>query len=75
MEQEVDGPQAEQLDFVPYRQIFQNSKSERRAELCQDKRLKNHIFLILKVKETFLTTHVQKGSFEVKRKGVSPHSK
>jgi len=37
--------------------------------------LKNHIFLILKVKETFLTTHVQKGSLEVKRKGVSPHSK
>ena len=42
--QEIDGPQAEQLDFVPCGQIFQNTKSERRAELCQDKRFKkSHI--------------------------------
>ena len=42
--QEIDGPQAEQLDSVPCGQIFQNTKSERRAELCQDKRFKkSHI--------------------------------
>ena len=29
--------------------------------------IKDHIFLILKVKENSLTTHAQKGSLEVKR--------
>ena len=28
---------------------------------------RNHIFLILKVKETFPTTHAQKGSLKVKK--------
>ena len=29
--------------------------------------IKDHIFLILKVKETLLTTHEQKGSLEIKK--------
>ena len=37
--------------------------------------IRDHIFLILKVKETFPTTHAQKGSLEVKREGASLHSK
>ena len=36
---------------------------------------RDHMFLILEVKETFLTIHVQKGASEVKREGESPHSK
>ena len=31
--------------------------------------IKDHIFLILEVKEDFLTTHAQKGSLEVKKGG------
>lgn len=39
------------------------------------KEMKEYIFLILKLKDTSLTTDVKKGSLEVKRKGASPHSK
>ena len=35
---------------------------------------RDHIFLILEGKETFLTTHVQKCSLEVKRERASPHN-
>ena len=51
--------------------------SSRREEklIPEQIRGKNYIFLILVVKETFLTVHVQKGSSEVKREGASPHSK
>ena len=35
---------------------------------CPDKEIKDHIFLILKVKN-YLTTHAQKGSLEVKKGG------
>lgn len=34
--------------------------------------IKDHIFFILEVKETFLTTQVQKGSLEVKKGGYHP---
>ena len=36
--------------------------------------IKDHIFFILEVKKTFLSTYIQKGSLEV-REGASPHSK
>ena len=70
MRQEIDGPQAEQLEFVPpCGQIVQDEDNSRRiigeAGSCPDKR--DHVFLIVEVKETFLT--VQKCSLEVK-KGV-----
>ena len=65
MRQEIDGPQAEQLEFVPCGQILQD-KDEEELSPAQ---LRDHIFLILEVKETFPTIHVQKGSVEV-RKGV-----
>ena len=37
--------------------------------------IKNHTFLILEVKETFLTTHSQKDSLEVIKGGMPPHSR
>ena len=37
--------------------------------------IRDHIFLILKVKEIFPTTDAQKGSSEVKMEGPSLHSK
>ena len=36
--------------------------------------IRDHIFLILKVKEIFLTIHVQKGSLKVKKGGGSTPS-
>ena len=69
MRQELDGPQAEQLEFVPCGQILQDEDSSRRiigeVRPCSDKR--DHIFLILEVKETFPTVHVQKCSLEIKK--------
>ena len=65
LRQEIDGPQAEQLEFVPCGQILQDEEDE---ELSPAQR-RHHMFLILKVKETFPTTHAQKASLEVK-KGV-----
>ena len=64
LRQEIDGPQAEQLMSLP-----RGSRALLRLGI------KDHIFLILEVKEIFLTTHVQKGSLEVKKGGASPHSK
>ena len=32
-------------------------------------KIKDHIFLILEIKEPFPTTHVQKGSLEIKKGG------
>ena len=65
LRQEIDGPQAEQLEFVPCGQILQD-EAEEELSLPQIKD-RDHIFLILKVKETFSTIHVQRSSFEVKR--------
>ena len=73
--QEIDGLWAEQIESVSCGQTLQDEDSSRSEEEVSPAQLRYHIFLILKVKETFLTTHVQKGSLEVKRKGVSPHSK
>ena len=39
------------------------------AEPCPDKRERDHVFLILKVKENFLTIHGPKAFLEVKREG------
>lgn len=68
VKQEMDGPQAEQPEFVPCGQIHPNSRSERGTEPCTDKR-QRRVFLILESKETFPTMRAQKGSLEVK-KGV-----
>ena len=66
--QEIDGPQAEHLEFVPCGQILWNTRRQESGP-CPDKRERDHKFLILEVKETFLTPHVQKGSLEVKKGG------
>ena len=68
MKQETDRPWDKQSSCPVDR--YSKRSRERRADSCPDK---NHRFLIFKVKETFPTTHVQKGSIEVKREGVSPH--
>ena len=65
LRQETDGPQAEQLESVPSGQILQDEEEEE----LNPAQIRNHPFLILKVKDTFLTTHTQKGALEVK-KGV-----
>ena len=38
LRQEIDGPQAEQPEFLPCRQIVQNSRSQRGVEPCPDKK-------------------------------------
>ena len=68
LRQQVDGPQAEQLELVPCGQILQEEEEEELSP-AQVNRDRDHIFLILEVKETFPTTRVQKGSLEGK-KGV-----
>ena len=56
--------------------VDRNSKIEAREELNPAQiKDRDHIFLILVVKETFPTTHAQKGSLKVKREGPPPHSR
>ena len=65
LRQEIDGPRAEQLEFVPCGQILQDEEEEELSPF----QIRNHIFLILEVKENFPTIHAQEGYLEVK-KGV-----
>ena len=67
MKQEIDGPQAEQLEFVPCGQILQDEEEEELSPA----QIRDHIFLIFKVKETFLTAHAQKGSLKARKGGVA----
>ena len=70
LRQETDGPQAEQ--FLPCGQKLHNSRNATKAgwwRRLDPAQIKDHIFLILEVKETSRTTHAQKGSLEVKREG------
>ena len=67
--QELDGLQAEQRVCL----LWTNTQSqEGKAEPAQ---VRDHIFLIPEVKETFLTIHTQKGSSKVKKEVASSHSK
>lgn len=69
MRQELDGLQAEQRVCL----LWTNTQSqEGKAEPAQ---VRDHIFLIPEVKETFLTIHTQKGSSKVKKEVASSHSK
>ena len=68
MRQEIPGPQADQLEVVSCGQILQNSRREEKLSPAHIKD-RGHIFLILKVKETFPATQVQKGSLKVKKGG------
>ena len=67
----MDGPQAGQLEFIPCGQTFQDGEEEELSSV----QIRDHVFHIVKVKVTFPTMLAQKGSLEVKRVGVSPHSK
>jgi hypothetical protein len=58
------------MRVCPCRQILQDEE-EKKQSLA---RIRDHIFLILKVKEIFLTIHVQKGSSKVKKGGGSTPS-
>ena len=65
MRQEIDGSQAEQLEFVP----CGGTGAREKLSPAQIRDKRDHTFLILKVKGTFPTTLAQKGSLEVKREG------
>ena len=67
-------PQGEQLEVIPCGPILQDENSgtiERRGWALPREEIKHDIFLILEVKETFLTTHAQKGSLKVKKGGAA----
>ena len=70
--QELDGPWAEQIESVSCGQTLQAEDSSRSEEELSPAQRRHHIYLILKVKETFLTAHVQKGSSGVRKGGASP---
>lgn len=59
LSQEIDGPQAEDR-CSPCGQILQDETEEKLSPT----QIRDHTVLILQVKETFLTTHAQKGSLE-----------
>ena len=58
------------MRVCPHRQILQDEE-EKKLSLA---RIRDHIFLILKVKEIFLTIHAQKGFSKVKKGGGSTPS-
>ena len=60
------------MTFVHCWEILQNSRREEKLSSAQ---VRDHIFLILEVMETFLTTHVQKVSLVINREKVTPPSK
>ena len=77
LRQEIDGPQAEQLDFILCGRMLQNSRIQGKLSPAKirDKRLhipssksQGHL-------PDYPTTHAQKDSFQVKREGAPPHSK
>ena len=67
--QETGGPWAEQKESVSCGQTLQDEGSSRSEEEWSPAQMRHHIFLILKLKETFLTAHVQKGSSGVRKGG------
>ena len=74
---ETEEPHMEQLESVPCGQTLQDEDNSRREEKLSPvwKKIRDHIFLILEIKETFPTTHAQKGSLGAKREGLPPHSR
>ena len=68
LRQEIDGPQAEQPEFVPCGQILQDEEEEELSPA----QISDQIFLTLEVKENFLTTHAQKSSWRSKGRGYYP---
>lgn len=56
------GPQAGQLEFVPCGQTLQDGG----GGATDPAQIRDHVFLIVKVKVTFPTILAQKGSLEVK---------
>ena len=69
LRQEADGPQAAQLESVPCGQILQGEEGEELSPA----QIRDHMFLILKAKETFPTLHAQKSSLEVKKGAMSTY--
>ena len=60
------------LSFSPVDRNFLIAETSQRQDdgggwALPREEIKDHIFLILKVKETLLTTHEQKGSLEIKK--------
>ena len=65
MRQETDGPQAQQPEFVSCGQILQDEEEEKLNTV----QIRDHIFLTLEVKESFLTTPVRKAPWRSKETG------
>ena len=65
------GLQAEQLELVPCGQILQDEDKSKREEKLSPAQIKerDHVFLILKVKENFLAIHGPRAFLEVKGGG------
>ena len=59
------GPRLRNRSLSPGDRYSERKIIAREVEPCPDKRIRDHIFLILEVKETFPTTPAQKGSLEV----------
>ena len=74
LRQEIDGPQAGQLELSPVDRYSKMGGAREELSPAQVK-VRDSLFLILKVKETFLTIYAQKSTSEVKREGASPHNK
>ena len=70
LRQEIDGPQAQQLELFP---VARYSRVAGFREELSPAQIRDLVFLILKVSETFPTIHAQKSSSEVKREGASSH--
>ena len=77
LRQEIDGPQAEQLESSPvdrYSRI-NITAGARGAESCLERRQRDHILLILQVKDTFPTAHAtERFPRGQRREGVSDHN-
>lgn len=72
LKQEIDGSRAEWLEPAPWGQILQHKDDSRSQEELRPAGIKEkrpHT-LIPEVKETFPTTHAQKGSFGVRQQRV-----
>lgn len=74
LRQEIEGPQAGQLELSPVDRYSKIAGAKEELSPAQIN-YRDHVFLILELKETIPTIHVQKDSSEVKKEGVSPHSK
>ena len=64
------GPRLSSWSLSPVNRSFKTTRVREELSPAQIKD-RDHLYLILKFKETFLTLHVQKAFLKVKRSGVN----